>query len=278
MPGGAVGHYSTGVLLGDIMAEPRLRAGDDDRADTCAVLDKAYAAGQLDINEHETRVRQAISAATVGDLAALVADLRIPEHTPPPRRGMRRAVLATVAAGLVVVSSVVIGFVAGRDSRPSPSAGPVGIDARIEFPVHTSTPRLDTVDGLNTLIAAARSEFGHTIVTHLVVLPDKADLSVSAARSRIHIASEYTYAGGHFGLTIRGVGAVDGPEVDISRIDLPKIVELLAQAPKTLDIADPNAVWFEVSGAGGGTVTIHATNVHGKAGAIDFGLDGTPKR
>ena len=52
------------------------RAKDSDRNDTCQVLDSALADGQLSMEEHRTRVAAATTAATLGDLQALVDDLQ----------------------------------------------------------------------------------------------------------------------------------------------------------------------------------------------------------
>ena len=62
------------------------RAKDNDRNDTCAVLDSALADGQLSNEEHRQRVAAATNAATLGQLQALVTDLPEKEKAggPPP--------------------------------------------------------------------------------------------------------------------------------------------------------------------------------------------------
>ena len=93
------------------------RAKDSDRNSTCAALDTALAEGQLSMTEHGERVKAATTAATLGELQTLVADLQIaaPPITlsPPERRrlpvapgwGIRAAI-----AGVLVVLGIAIGW------------------------------------------------------------------------------------------------------------------------------------------------------------------------
>ncbi|MDP9865100.1 MULTISPECIES: DUF1707 SHOCT-like domain-containing protein [Streptosporangium] len=59
-----------------------LRAGDDDRARVAAVLGDALADGRLDHDEHEERLQTLYRARTLGEIAALTADLLPPEAQP----------------------------------------------------------------------------------------------------------------------------------------------------------------------------------------------------
>lgn len=59
-----------------------LRASDADRERVVAVLQEAYADGRLTMLEHEERVEHAYRAKTLGELAALTADLLPPEQQP----------------------------------------------------------------------------------------------------------------------------------------------------------------------------------------------------
>ena len=58
------------------MATRQTRAKDSDRTDTCQVLDSAFGEGQLSMEEHRQRVATATTAATLGELQSLVADLQ----------------------------------------------------------------------------------------------------------------------------------------------------------------------------------------------------------
>ncbi|MET9024786.1 DUF1707 domain-containing protein [Nocardia sp. NPDC004168] len=59
-------------------ASGRMRARDLDRADASGLLDAAYAEGQLGADEYHDRIAQAAAAKTLGELAALTADLQTP--------------------------------------------------------------------------------------------------------------------------------------------------------------------------------------------------------
>ncbi|GGK68335.1 hypothetical protein Ppa06_28450 [Planomonospora parontospora subsp. parontospora] len=65
--------------------EPRpgdLRAGDSDRERVAAVLGDALADGRLAHDEHEERLEAVYRARTLGELAAITADLLPPEAQP----------------------------------------------------------------------------------------------------------------------------------------------------------------------------------------------------
>lgn len=59
-------------------ASGRTRARDLDRAAASGLLDAAYAEGQLGADEYHDRIAQAAAAKTLGELAALTADLQTP--------------------------------------------------------------------------------------------------------------------------------------------------------------------------------------------------------
>lgn len=59
-------------------AEADLRASDDERDHTAALLGDAFAAGRLTVEEHAERLEAVYGARTRGQLAPLVADLPAP--------------------------------------------------------------------------------------------------------------------------------------------------------------------------------------------------------
>ncbi|MFD0360546.1 DUF1707 domain-containing protein [Nocardia sp. GCM10030253] len=59
-------------------ASGRTRARDLDRANTCGVLDAAYAEGQLGADEYHDRTAQVTAAKTLGELERVVGDLQAP--------------------------------------------------------------------------------------------------------------------------------------------------------------------------------------------------------
>jgi Domain of unknown function (DUF1707)/Cell wall-active antibiotics response 4TMS YvqF len=59
-----------------------LRASDADRDRTLALLADAVSDGRLTMEEHAERVKRACTARTLGELAALTADLAVPSAQP----------------------------------------------------------------------------------------------------------------------------------------------------------------------------------------------------
>ncbi|HEX9039709.1 MAG TPA: DUF1707 domain-containing protein [Trebonia sp.] len=64
-----------------------LRASDNDRERVVAMLGEALADGRLSHDEYAERMPLALSARTLGDLAALTGDLAAPEHQPVQLEG-----------------------------------------------------------------------------------------------------------------------------------------------------------------------------------------------
>jgi len=109
-----------------------LRAGDEDRDRTSAVLREAYAQGRLSNEEFQSRVEQAQQARTFGELAALTADLPA-AATPTPvvphegtsadaarRRGGLRAAWGAWLGVSVLVNVIWLGtWITGGGDAPS---------------------------------------------------------------------------------------------------------------------------------------------------------------
>jgi hypothetical protein len=70
--------------------DPKIRASDDDRERTVALLREHHAAGRLTLDEFSERLDQAYAAKTLGDLDGLMSDLpaidlyRLPDASLPP--------------------------------------------------------------------------------------------------------------------------------------------------------------------------------------------------
>ena len=58
-----------------MVADPRIRASDDDRDKVATLLREHHAAGRLTAEEFNERLDQAFAAKTLGDLAELLSDL-----------------------------------------------------------------------------------------------------------------------------------------------------------------------------------------------------------
>jgi hypothetical protein len=91
-----------------MVADPRMRASDDDRDRTASLLREHHAAGRLTAEEFSERLDQAFAAKTVGDLDELLSDLpgidlyHLPDHglrRRGPVPGSSSYLTATAAAG-----------------------------------------------------------------------------------------------------------------------------------------------------------------------------------
>lgn len=80
--------------------EPHLRAADTDRERTVAELSEHTAAGRLTLDEFDERARAAYAARTIGDLAALTADL---PRAAPARNGTASTAWWALAAAVLTI-------------------------------------------------------------------------------------------------------------------------------------------------------------------------------
>jgi hypothetical protein len=108
-----------------------LRASDTDREQLVDVLKTAFSEGRLDQDEYTSRMEQAYSAKTYGELRGLVADLPGPPAQVPyqysrypvvkPANSMAVASmvlgLATPLFGLTAIPAVILGHKARRQIR-----------------------------------------------------------------------------------------------------------------------------------------------------------------
>ena len=221
------------------------RARDTDRNDTCQILDNALSEGQLSMAEHGERIKAATNAKTLGELAALVADLQtsnapvqLPKLSRPRVPQLRTGWGLRLASGVVlVVLGIAIGWgLYGNTPSPlnftsDPGARSDGIPAR----VLTAPRQLHSLGGLTGLFEQMRQKFGDTTGYELTVYPDYASLDRPDPADDRRTLS-YTYRGGWQNPTVeprRG----DGEAVDLSGIDPKQIIAVLRGAPETLGIA-----------------------------------------
>ena len=184
------------------------RAKDSNRNDTCAVLDSALADGQLSMEEHRQRVAAATTAASLGELQALVSDLQnenapvqMPDlQKPSPfaavRPGPGWGLKAAVAAVLVLLGIGIGWGLYGNTSSPlsfetDPGAKSDGIPAKVLTP-----PRqLFSLGGLTGLFEQMRQKFGDTTGYDITVFDDYASLT-RPDPTEPRRALSYSYRGG----------------------------------------------------------------------------------
>ena len=144
------------------------RANDADRADVCAILDTAYADGELDPDEHRQRCSSAMSAKTRSQLLDLISDLqaRPPAFTQQPTiavNPIRKWIIGTIAGGglVAVVGLGILGFIVLRHSGSTPSPTPP-TPAQTETPGSGATGTfLPQADVVATVSGDFQDEIGH---------------------------------------------------------------------------------------------------------------------
>jgi hypothetical protein len=97
------------------MGEPRMRAGDADRARVVEQLGRHLGAGRLDVSEFDERVVRAHAAVYLDELPPLLADLpadRPPAHSPgrlpSPRERAARVAVPLFLALVLTWSAVAV--------------------------------------------------------------------------------------------------------------------------------------------------------------------------
>ena len=284
------------------VATRQTRAKDSDRTDTCQVLDSAFGEGQLSMEEHRQRVATATTAATLGELQSLVADLQTanapvkspsklwaqPDLKKPAAArlqsggwGMRAAV-----AAVLVLLGIGIGWgLYGNTSSPlsfttDPGAKADGIPAKVVTP-----PRqLQSLGGINGLFEQMRQKFGDTMGYEINIRPDRATLyrpDPEDARRKVM----YDYRGG-WGDPITTTTADDDDRVvDLSKFNVETIVGLVRGAPDTVRIKrnDVDDTWIDIEASkdpatpDAVNVMIYVSSEFG-SGYMQLAPDGTVKQ
>jgi hypothetical protein len=142
------------------------RASDADRANVCAILDDAYAGGELDADEHRQRCSSAMSAKTRSQLLDLISDLqaRPPVFTQQPTIAVkgnpnRKWIVGAAVGGLAALA--ILGFIATwhSGSSRSPTAAPV--PAPTETSPGTTGTFLSLADVVSTVSGDFQDQIGH---------------------------------------------------------------------------------------------------------------------
>ena len=271
---------------------PATRAKDTDRNDTCQILDSALSEGQLSMEEHRQRVSAATSAATLGELQGLVADLQtsnapvqLPNLKKPSQiRGGGWGMRAAVAAVLVALGIAIGWGLYGNTSSPLSFASDPGTKADgIEPKVLTPPRQLHSLGGLTGLLEQMRERFGDTMGYRLVVYPDYASLERPDPNEERRQLS-YTYRGG-WGDPSSSAKSDDDVLVDLGKFDPTAVIGVLRGAPETLGISpdDVSSTYLIVDPTrepvtpGELSLSIYVSSDYG-SGYIELAADGTVKQ
>lgn len=214
--------------------------------------------------EHGERVRSATTAATLGQLQDLVADLqtgktldaldvpvitKIVNRRPPGVRvgwGLKAA-----TAGVLVVLGIAIGW-GLYGNTPSPlnfTADPGAKADGIPATVLTPPRQLLSLGGFNGLFEQMRKKFGSTMGYELDIHSDMAFLDRPDPQDNRRSLT-YHYRGG-WGEPTGSPSAVDSDDrlVDLAKFDFEKTLGVLRGAPDTVGIAraDVKDTWLRIS-------------------------------
>lgn len=267
---------------------PSTRATDTDRSAVLALLDAAFADGQLDAAEHDLRADLLADARTLGDLAALVEDLQ--DATPPRpttsvREGSTSADPATRArrflvGTLVAAAAAAIGafWFVGREDAPEVAA-PVG--ATVENvaalpPRVVATPDLRTVEGFAQFVEDYRAKFGDTVVDDLTIW-DKYAMFTRAMPQQPNREIEYSYRYGFAPAYDPTTRNLDTPTLDLADVDQPALARLLAEAPSMLNVPDGEISHISVDPAdrsGPASIRVVMSNEYSESGNLEASLAG----
>ena len=249
------------------------RAKDSDRNSTCAALDTALAEGQLSMTEHRERVKAATTAATLGELQALVGDLQIAEPpvtlSPPERRRLPTAGagwgIRAAIAGVLVVLGIAIGW-GLYGNTPSPlnfTSDPGAKDDGIPAKVLTPPRQLHSLGGLNGLLEQTRQKFGDTSGYSLTVYPDYASLERPDPDDARRVL-RYSYRGGWGDPSTSAKDERDAL-VDLAAFNVEDVVAIMRGAPETLGIgaADVDNMYLSID---------PSSDITAPTGAIDLSV------
>ncbi|KRD07839.1 hypothetical protein ASE48_10440 [Mycobacterium sp. Root265] len=274
------------------------RAKDSDRDDTCKVLDSALSEGQLSMEEHRQRVASATTAATLGDLQSLVADLQTTSSPIklPDLKPERSAVAIGAGAGwgiriatavVLVILGIAIGWgLYGNTSSPlSFETDPGAKDDGIPATVLTAPRQLQSLGGLNGLFQQMKTKFGDTKGFDLTIFDDYASLERPDPNEPRRVL-RYSYRGGWDDPSETSVSS-DARLVDLAAFDVPTFVGLIRGAPETLGIDPAEVKQIHISvGPNSDTtappesieISVYVSPQFGNSGYIEFNGDASVKR
>jgi hypothetical protein len=237
------------------------RAKDSDRNDTCKILDNALSEGQLSMTEHGERVKAATTAATLGELQHLVADLQnsnapvqLPDLKKPSRAagasggwGMR---LATAAVLVLLGMGIGWGLYGNTSSPLSFQTDPGAKADGIEGQVLTPPRQLLSLGGINGLFEQMRKRFGNTMGFELDIRTDVAYLRIPDPRD-VRRTLHYTYNGGWADDPSEHASDDDARVVDLSKFDVTKVIAAVRGAPETVRVPanEVKDVRLDISGS-----------------------------
>ncbi|WP_241665646.1 DUF1707 SHOCT-like domain-containing protein [Prescottella subtropica] len=262
-----------------------MRARDRDRVRACTLLDAGYGDGQLDEAEHRARTEKAMEASTLRQLAALVADLQVPEHLtaaePAPESAApvdRRIPVRAVAA--VAVAVVAVLATAQYTNRGGAASDPVSVAE----PAPAGEPEPIVIEPLDPVSPAGVRDFLHRYeekfedlrVDDVIFFPDYT-MATRMLADQPHREQEWVFRGGFSAAgqpDSRDMGTVD---VDLADLDVDRLADVLATGPGRVGLLSATVEHIHVRPtlAGDVLVSVLFEDREERTGMIDTRMDGT---
>lgn len=266
---------------------PQMRARDTDRGIACAALDNAYSDGQLDFDEHKTRIDRANSAKTLGELRGLVSDLQAPVSLadPPPRptRGNGRRNVLIGALVLALIGGLGAYLAIGSDDSAPAAKPPTTTTTTAPAPILPTdivpivAPKLDlmTAAGIRAFVDQYRERFGDTIADDVSLHPLQKFGSITRVDDRPERGRDYSYRGGFDPQAMPVSRDPATPVIDLAALNVDALAGLLATAPQQVGVVDAKVSYYslDVDPTGPG-YSVYANNEVNEGGYIRADLAG----
>lgn len=236
-----------------------VRARDQDRVHACAALDRALADGQIDAEEHATRIALATDARALEDLHDLIGDLQGESDLAPmaspgaaaaglSRRG-RPSVLSAVIRWAVLLVVAALLFLGVRACASDDSAtGTYGSAGYLE-------PR-----AMDDIVASTGILLGTTVVDELMFYSEyvllRAPSPDDPGRER-----RYQYRDGEWRQSDDADRDRETATVDLADLGPGVLGGLVLGAGASLNIAEIDSLYLFVRNTGvGPVISLHASN------------------
>ncbi|CUR60492.1 hypothetical protein NOCA2790032 [metagenome] len=284
------GRYAARVSYPD----PHLRARDSDRDRTVEAIEAAYVDGQITPEDRDLRVGNALTAASLGELAMLVRDLQVPAATlspppsflppsSPPGQGRARSPRALVPVLLVVAALVMLALVGGGlalvgTGQPSTQVARSAdqVPAVVEQEPSGDTFRM-TPAGVRRFVADYQEQFGSPDVLQATLYADHRILVEVPVAGHPRLHENWTYRGAFTQDGGATVNAFQEKRIDLRALDVNRLFANISRAERSLRVPAAafthvglSNIWSDEQPA----VNIHVSNDVGMSGYLKTGLDG----